>query len=316
MNQPPLFYPKDFIATAEGLLFAVVSQGLENGKVLCFLRYVLEASGWKKYPTAAANAFLHAHHPQYLHFSPHLAAHLHAVALPQIIRHHTPRQRLQTLLHSPRTDAVLEDAYQLGNLLQSHGVNLAEVGITGSVLVDTHNPASDIDLVCYDRAVFKHCRQLVGTLTLQGLLADLAEADWQDAYQRREAALSYPEYLWHERRKYNKGLINGRKFDLSLVHDSVAEDGNCSKLGPATLHCRITDDTYSFDYPARFSTDHPTIPTIICFTATYSGQALTGENVEAAGMLEQTADGQQRLVVGATREAKGEYIKVIDTSAT
>jgi len=44
-----MFFAKDFIETAEGLIFAVVEQGLEGGKALCFLRYVLTPSGWKKY---------------------------------------------------------------------------------------------------------------------------------------------------------------------------------------------------------------------------------------------------------------------------
>ncbi|MDD5271417.1 MAG: hypothetical protein PHU14_01735 [Methylovulum sp.] len=305
-----LVYPKDFIETGEGLLFAVVAPDIENGKVLCFLRYVLEASGWKKYPTATANAFLQAHHPEYLYFSTRLAAHLHAVAIQNIIKHHQPRQRLQALMQTSPNDSVEHDACQLGLLLQVQGVNLNAVGITGSLLVGTHNPASDIDLVCYDRTVFQHCRALIGELIQQGRLDGLTDTDWQEAYQRRAAELSYAEYLWHEQRKYNKALVNGRKFDLSLLDGNTAEDGDCSKHGMVTVQCRIVDDRYGFDYPARFGIDHPTIASVICFTATYIGQAFTGETIEVSGMLEQTATGLQRIVVGSSREAKGEYIKV------
>jgi len=35
-----MFFAKDFIETAEGLIFALVAPGLEEGKALCFLRYV------------------------------------------------------------------------------------------------------------------------------------------------------------------------------------------------------------------------------------------------------------------------------------
>ncbi|TFH47982.1 MAG: DNA polymerase subunit beta, partial [Methanothrix sp.] len=38
------------------------------------------------------------------------------------------------------------------------------------------------------------------------------------------------------------------------------------------------------------------------------GQALPGETIEAKGVLEETAQGL-RLVVGTTREARGEWIR-------
>jgi hypothetical protein len=67
----------------------------------------------------------------------------------------------------------------------------------------------------------------------------------------------------------------------------------------------------SFDYPANFQIVHPHIQTVVCFSATYNGQAQTGEWIEVAGQLEQAYDGQQRIVVGSSREARGEYIKVL-----
>ena len=58
-----MFLSKDFIETAEGLIFAVVAQGTEQGKVLCFLRYVKDDDGWKKVSTEPANAFLAHYYP-------------------------------------------------------------------------------------------------------------------------------------------------------------------------------------------------------------------------------------------------------------
>lgn len=311
-NIPNLrFAPKDFLETPEGLLFAVVDPVLEQGKALCFLRYVLEASGWRKYPTDAANAFLLAHYPHYLHFSNRLAAPLHAVAIAQISKHHQPRQRFQAIMQTSAQDEVEWDLQQLGRLLQGRGLDLTAMGVTGSILPGVQNSGSDIDLVCYRRDTFQHCRALVHELIGQNLLQALADTDWLESYQRRSADLSYGDYVWHELRKHNKALVNGRKFDLSLLNDNVAEEGDCQKQGPITVRCRIIDDRYGFDYPARFSLDHPDIQAVICFTATYMGQAFNGEWVEVSGMLEQSANGLLRIVVGSSREAKGEYIKVI-----
>jgi hypothetical protein len=77
------------------------------------------------------------------------------------------------------------------------------------------------------------------------------------------------------------------------------------------LQCKVIDDAHAFDYPAEFKIDHPQISSIVSFTATYTGQAVTGEMIEVAGVLEQSEHGVKRIVVGSSREALGEYIKVI-----
>ena len=78
-----------------------------------------------------------------------------------------------------------------------------------------------------------------------------------------------------------------------------------------TLECIITDDTQGFDYPAEFKIKHEQIDAIVSFTATYTGQALKGETVQVSGIVEQNQYGVKRIVVGSSREAHGEYIKVL-----
>ncbi|MDO9139809.1 MAG: hypothetical protein Q7U38_05735, partial [Methylobacter sp.] len=295
-----MFFAKDFIETAEGLIFALVAPGLEANKALCFLRYVQEPSGWKKVTTEQANALLQQQHPDYLHYSPVLDAQLHAVATDKIIKHHQPKQRLQQLMQTKRHDEVERDLFRLCALFQQHGLDLAHIGVTGSVLIGVQNQHSDLDLVCYNRAVFHQCRTLTQQLIAQGLLQDLTHEDWQQSYQRRSCALSFADYARHERRKGNKAIINGRKFDLSFIDHAASENTvNYQKCGAIVLQCRITDDTYSFDYPAEFKIDHDDIDAIVSFTATYTGQAVNGETVEVAGVLEQSARGDKRIVVGS-----------------
>ncbi|MBF6649264.1 nucleotidyltransferase domain-containing protein [Methylobacter sp. BlB1] len=307
-----MIYPKDFIETAEGLIFAVVAQELEQGKVLCFLRYVKEATGWKKYDTAEANALLKGQHPDYLHYSSVLDAHLHAVAVTRITRHHQPRQRLQYVMLSKELDTVEQDLLQLCHLFQQQGLDLIKVGVTGSLLIGVQNQNSDIDLVFYGRDAFHEARAITCELIRQGHLQELDDSDWDQSYQRRSCALSYGEYVWHERRKYNKAIINGRKFDLNFIdNETRLESINYQKCGTATLQCKVTDATRAFDYPAEFKVDHEHVDTIVSFTATYTGQALGGETVEVSGLLEQVEQGSKRIVVGSSREAHGEYIKVI-----
>ncbi len=307
-----MFFAKDFIETVEGLVFAVVEQGLEDGKVLCFLRYALEPFGWKKVATEQANQLLQQQYPDYLHYSPILDAQLHAVAVDRIVKHHQPKHRLQQIILVPPHDSVELDLFQLCELFGQHGLDLAQIGITGSVLIVVQNPDSDIDLVCYSREVFHQCRAITRNLIEQGHLQDLNEHDWQQSYQRRSCDLSFDEYVWHERRKGNKAVINGRKFDLNFIDCCArAEAVRYQKCGAMTLQCRVIDDVRAFDYPAEFKVDHQQVDSIVSFTATYTGQAVSGEWVEVSGVLEQSEQGSQRIVVGSSREAHGEYVKVI-----
>lgn len=308
-----MFFPKDFIETDEGLLFAVVNPGLEQGKALCFLRYTHEGGFWRKQATEEANAFLRRHHPHYLHYSPVLDATLHAVEVERVARRHNPRQRLQQIMQSGSHDPVERDVFALAELLRLQGVDLEKVGITGSVLVGVQKDASDIDLVCYGRDVFHHCRASVRALIEQNRLQDLSDSHWRESYRRRNCSLDFEAYVWHEKRKFNKALVNGRKFDLSLIeHQETDNTGICQKLGPITLICRIADDTRAFDYPSVYRIEHRSIAAIVCFTATYTGQAGNGEWVEVSGMLEQNEQGAQQIVVGSSREARGEHIRVVD----
>lgn len=304
---------KDFIETTEGLLFAVVDHRIEDGKALCFLRYAKDREGrWKKQATGDANTLLDRHYPDYLHYSRILDADLHAVAVSRIVRHHQPRQRLQEIMRKRNPDPVERDLSELCRLFQLHGLEISRAGVTGSLLAGVQGESSDIDLICYGRDLFHQCRAIVRDLIDQGELQYLKDSDWFDAYRRRDCSLNYEDYVWHERRKFNKALFNGRKFDLNLIDaGTVLDSANLRKCGAITLQCRIVDDNRSFDYPAVYKIEHKTIDAIVCFTATYNGQAVDGEFVEVSGILEQTENGYQ-IVVGSTREAHGEYIKVID----
>ncbi|NOT10238.1 MAG: hypothetical protein HOP23_00125 [Methylococcaceae bacterium] len=306
------YLSKDFIETAEGLIFAVVAPGTEQDKVLCFLRYVKAADGCKKKATEEANELLRMHYPEYLHYSTVLDTSLHAVAVNRIVKHHQPRQGLQLILRANRQDVVERDLVSLCSQFEQRGMNIAEAGVTGSLLICAQKADSDIDLIWYDRSLFHQCRAAVKDLIEQDFLQSLQANDWQDSYARRSCDLSLSEYVWHERRKYNKALVNGRKFDLNFI-DLSADVASVSyrKRGFMTLQCQVVDDSRAFDYPAEYKIAHEQIKSVVSFTATYTGQAFTGEMIEVCGLLEHSEHGDMRIVVGATREAHGEYIKVM-----
>ncbi len=302
--------PRDFIETNEGLIFAVVDGVPEDGKVLSFLRYT--PSG--KVSTEAANALLREHHPHYLHHSTRLDAHLHAVPLVRVKRHHQPRERVREILERGPSDPMEEKLVRLLNMLIEGGTPAEVLGVTGSLLIGRQTPSSDLDLVVYGRENFFQVRSLVRALIEAGQLGDLNDADWREAYHRRGCELDFEEFLRHERRKGNKGMIAGTKFDLALIIDGAEPEPHAvwRKAGPAAIRAKVVDDSRAFDQPARYPINHAEIGEVLSFTHTYVGQAQQGEAIEAAGAVEVADDGRRRLVVGSSREALGEYIRVIE----
>jgi hypothetical protein len=73
------------------------------------------------------------------------------------------------------------------------------------------------------------------------------------------------------------------------------------------IEAKVTDASLAFDSPAVYEVEHESVSRVLSFTHTYSGQALAGETIEACGMCEQHGN-ERWLVVGTTREARGEYI--------
>lgn len=310
------YLPKDFIETSEGLIFAVVTPDMEEQRILSFLRYQRSASGYRKLSTADANALLNAGYPEYLYYSKARDVKLHGVPHARVVRHHQPRRRLRELYLSKCRDRMGHKLERLLQHFEQHGLDIGEIGVTGSLLIGAHNEQSDIDLVLYRREAFFKARQIVKRLLDDNQLHPLDEALWLDAYQRRGCSLTFDEFLWHESRKYNKAAIQQTKFDISLLAQEQWLDlFQYSKHGTFRLQGRVTDDRHSFDYPARYALDHPAVSEVISYTATYAGQARRGEQVEIHGQLEISSVGHQRIIIGTDREASGEYMKVVPSGS-
>ncbi|MDQ7089853.1 MAG: hypothetical protein Q9M50_04315 [Methylococcales bacterium] len=307
------FKVKDYVKTAENLYFAVIKEGVEKGRVLVCLRYIFQSGCWEKFETATATLFLQQNYPDYLYYSPSIDVEVHALPVEAIVKHYQPHDCLQTLLQQPTENAVINDLIAVCTIFSDNGLDITQLGITGSLLIGAQKSTSDIDLVFHDRAIFHQARQLARQLIARNQLQPLTQADWQHAFIRRGCELSFNEYLWHEKRKYNKVLIHNRKVDISLSQPAIHDPRTYSKQGPIVLTVKITEDSHGFDYPIRYSIDHLEISTIICFTATYSGQAKAGEWVEVSGQLEKSETGYQQIVVGSDREAKGDFIRVINS---
>ncbi len=298
---------RDFIETFEGLLFAAINSEIH------FLRYYPAAGGGRmrrgaSYAKVASTDdsfnFLEDHFPEYIFKRDGLR--LQRCPPGNIKKVFRPAEKLHSL-RSYDTD-LAKKCTMLSDLF--HMVPAENKGVTGSILVDLATPDSDIDFVVYGLKYFDLARRILQNS--QETLG-LDRKSWKQYYQKRfhsGSGLGFDEWLWHEKRKFNLGRIEGTLFNLLLVGGPV----DLTKGAPVkktVIRCKVLDSNQSFSVPAVYKVEHKLVDTVVSFTHTYAGQALEGERIEVSGMLEKTASGWHRMVVGTSREAAGEYIKVV-----
>ena len=293
---------RDFIEDPDGWLYAVSTYD-NTDKVGCVLRYVPEENGersdssgrrYRKYDFEDAYRKIAQEKPAY-------AGLVQRIPLHDVHRVLKPDEEMGRIAAAhPRVKKLL------GLLSLPPGT----VGCTGSLLCGLANESSDIDMVVYGRHWFD-AQALVKKGIGSGKIEGMSPALWRKVYDKRTPEIPYDAFVLHEQRKWNRGQIEGTYFDILYTrsYDKLAgaPSGKGEVLGKTTIEATVTDASLAFDNPAVYRVDHDEIAKVLSFTHTYSGQALTGETIEACGVVEQ--HGSERwLIVGTTREARGEYI--------
>ena len=134
---------------------------------------------------------------------------------------------------------------------------------------------------------------------------------WERIYKKRIPEISFEEFVVHEERKGNRGMVEGTYFDLLFVRDweQIKEPLARGKdIGTMRIEATVINADLAFDSPAIYKVMHPEIDHVLSYTHTYAGQALPRELIEAQGTVERIGK-KKRLVVGTSREPKGEWIR-------
>ena len=306
--------PKDFISIDDKLFFAVVYEYQEDNHVLTFLRYIKDNTGMHKLTTKKAEKIISEYYPEFQFNSSYVDIGLHGIPINMIKKIYYPEETVNQLLNTRTPENKERDAIGAIKYLQGIGCKAGNIGITGSIMLGAHNECSDIDIVIYGREAFLKIRSQIKNSLAIGELNSLNQIMWQDAYERRNCALSFDDFYFHEIRKFNKFMFGNSKVDISAIPNEIEkykESGPYKKVGKDKILSIVKDDKYAYDFPARYSIKHDSIKEVISYTATYIGQAKKGEKIEAAGFIEEDKDGVRRLLVGTSREAEEEYIRIV-----
>lgn len=329
---------RDFIYTSDDLFFAVTSYVHPEDRILSFLRYIPDSEGerslnsarYSKVNSELAYTFLEENHPTYLHHYEELGVLMMGVPHERVDSILRPDKRLMDIMESP-TDQLLARVVMIADTLHdAAGIPYSSMGVSGSVLPGLYDPLnSDIDFVVYGLRNHRRAMEAFGELKgdPESPVNGLDEEQLMKVYRKRitDDTLSFREFCWYELRKNNRGIIDGTLFDILAARDWSEIKGSWADTtyedcGRVTVECTVSDAIEAFDNPARYLVEDVSvlegpeaeITEVVSFTHTYAGQAREGERIIARGKLERFIGRENgyRVVVGTTREAENEFIKL------
>jgi len=292
---------RDFIITRDDWIFAVADYCHEGG-IRSILRYVPDIEGkrgkhkkYRKLDFDDAFEFMKSNREGWV-------SDVHIVPFGCVKHVLSPEKKL------PHVARVNGKVKAITSALEE--IPPEKMGVTGSLLAGMENESSDIDFIVYGKSWFKARDIIAEAKKEKAPITEISEEMWHDIYRKRKPELSFDEFLAHEIRKGNRGMVGETYFDLLYVRDweEIAPCLRGYDTGVETIEATVTNADYAFDSPAIYEVDHPEISCVLSYTHTYAGQALAGERIEARGVVEIVGE-MKRLVVGTTRVARGEWIR-------
>lgn len=324
-----------YLETVDGLFFAVKGLVHPPDRFLAILRYAPDPAGERElagvryrrlYHFAEQEALLRERYPHYLAFDPICRATLQSVPRSHIRQVYDPRLRLQQLRSGAGRDPVAESCVAFTNLLvREAGAPPAAFGVSGSVLIGLHTPASDLDVTVYGAQAGWAVQRALHRLFSANTYPDLCrfdDAGEQGLYAERVADthMAFEDFVAVERRKINQGQFCGRPYFIRFVltpAENAEQYGDYvyEPAGRATVRARVTDASGSLFTPCRyllsevqFLSEPPAadLREIVSFRGRFCEQAAAGDLVQASGMIEAVRErgGRmwRRLLLGNTAE--------------
>src|SRR5665647_2043862 len=260
---------RDFLVTKDDWLFAVSDYFRSDG-IRATLRYVPDENGERELNGKLYKKLDFDPAFEFMRkYRPEWVQDVHVVPESEIKLVLRPSDIIPELVNSDSRVRAIV------KVLDMAGVPRTSMGVTGSMLAGLQNESSDIDFVVYGSLWFR-ARDAIKIAKQQE--GPIVESTYFDLLFVRE---------WDQ---IKEPLLRGK--------DTV-------KL---KIEAEVTNADFAFDSPAYYKVEHNEIDHVLSYTHTYAGQALPGEIIEACGIIEEVGD-TKRLVVGTSREPKGEGIR-------
>ena len=334
---------RDFIETAEGLLFCVVGYLHPPDRYTAYLKYLPAADGkWSRGETRYARAIPYYHvsqveetyallrerYPRYLFSCPVRNITVSSVPRAMVKTYYRPRRRLRSLLAEGAGDALEQRLIDLVTLLSDlSGLSDGDFGVTGSLLTGSHSPEfSDMDITVYGLRASQGLKAaLIEAAKVGGAIQTLSRermAGWS-LNRTGRFPLRFEELMDIAERRWNYGLYRGAYFSVHPVRTDgeITErygDRIYRQRGVAAGTAEIKDSRESIYLPAIYRVENAEVEAaargeveqVVSYEGLFCDIFEEGERIEFRGVLEEVSGdgGHCRVVVGAAGSGGG-YIK-------
>jgi len=321
----------DLLETTDNIIFDVKGLVHPPNRVVAFIRYVPDPEGNRErdgtryskfYSLSKRYALLKQRFPQYLVDDPVFNTLLCEVPFEDVKQHYQPTRGLQNLRNRNNLDEAETAALQFMEILkEKSGVQWSKLGVSGSILVNLHEPFSDIDLIVYGsetgyrvQATMKEMLENKSSPFKAYNLDGLKELF---DFRSKDTITSFEDFVRTDSRKVSHGKFMGKHFFIRFVKDlnEISEQYGTiiyKPEGRARIKATIADDSEAIFTPCSYKLANvkilegakvEPIEEIVSFRGRFCEQARSGEAVIAEGKLERVQqegkDDHFRLLLGS-----------------
>jgi len=335
---------RDFLRTDEGFFFCVVGYEHPPDRVLAYLKYVPSPSGkWggavryhrvlARYDAASvADTFsILRNHPEYLFYSDVYGVTFSAVPKMEIVERYYPEVKVASLLLKEKLDKLQSKALSLIQLISSEsGVSIEKFGVTGSILIDIHNPSlSDIDLTVYGRGNALKVKEVL--LSLRGKAITPFTSDAAEEWISKKEGVFQLSRIQAQKileRKWNIGFYEGTRFSIHPVKNDaeiteVYGEKIYRSLGFSTIEATVSSCDEALFLPCRYEVEDAVflegkpvedIREVVSYEGLFCDILKEGEKIRVHGKLERV-EGKKgeyyRVLVGSQEANARDYIHIL-----
>ena len=304
----------DLLETTDNIIFDVKGLVHPPNRVVAFPRYLPNSNGdrerdgmryRKVYALSKRYALLKRDFPRYLVHDQVFNELLCEVPFDNVKHHYKPVDHLRDLRHRDKLDKAESQALRFAEILRkTANVSWDKLGISGSILVRLHTPASDIDPLVYGS---KACYKVY--TALRSLLQDdkipvkhyiLKELKKLFDFRSKDTTMRFEDFVRTDSRKALQGKFMGRDYFVRFVKDwnEVKEQYGTilyKPVGYAKIKAKIVDDSEAIFTPCCYKIENveilegphvEPIEEIVSFRGRFCEQARSGEVVIAQGKVE------------------------------
>ncbi|MCS7133825.1 MAG: hypothetical protein NZ921_03390 [Candidatus Caldarchaeum sp.] len=332
-----VYLDHDFVETADGWIFGVVSNTHPPGRVLSYLKYLPGEGLWSRDGVSYRRVLtsyamreivqtmetIRRLKPEFIYLDPATGEEFIYVPVDKIAKHHRCEERFREMMRNPENKLEQTCVMLVEKLSSISGVGKEFFGVSGSLLLRLRNPAADIDLVVYGGSNFHKTIQASEEIQTSRDRATTISTLVKNYMSKYPLTQGEAEKL--AQRCHTRGIFHGTPYSLHAVK-TLAENKKpygtvvSKPIGIHKTTLKIIDASESIFTPAIYTAEDikdNVVEKLVCYDTTFAGLLSEGDTVEALGKLEKVEDHEENriyhsLLVGSVKTAGIEYVKLLE----